>query len=348
MLRKLSVLSLIIVVLLGQAAPTFAWGVWGHYKINRGAILALPKEMGLFFYNHADFITEEAVAPDIRKYTMGDKVEFPRHYIDLEAYNYANPGMMPATIDEAKARFTQDTLNKYGTLPWTIEEVTARLTKAMKEKNRAEILFLAANLGHYIADAHMPLHTSINHDGQLTGQNGIHALWESQLPEQFGKNYSLYGESHYIDNIDKETWAIVDSSYRLAAPLLYNDKKLRKDKPAALLYKMAATGQPETNKYGQKTHAYEYAHIYHEMLNGMVEMQLQSAVRELASYWYTAWVNAGKPNLTELDPKYITERNKKFYNEDMQFFKRGKVTGYKVIYEYPVPATAPANDVKIY
>ncbi|PQJ11349.1 S1/P1 Nuclease [Flavipsychrobacter stenotrophus] len=335
MIKRISVAIAIICSLFCGAATTYAWGVWGHSKINRGAILALPLEVGLFFYNHADFITEESVAPDIRKYTMGDKTEFPRHYIDLENYNYTTPASMPKTLDAAKAKYGKDSVDKFGTLPWTIQEVMTKLTAAMKAKNKSEILFLSANLGHYIGDAHMPLHTTINHDGQLTGQKGIHALWESHLPELFGKNYSLYtADVHYIDNVEKATWDIIDSSHKLMIPLLYNDKKLRKDKPIEMLYKLGTNGQPEENKYGQKTHAYEYAHVYHELLGGMVENQMRAAISATASFWYTAWVNAGKPDLTDLDPKYITERNEKFYKEDVKYFKQGKVTGYKVTNEY--------------
>ena len=335
MIKRILVAIAVVAVLISGIGYSYGWGVWGHYKINRGAVLALPKEMGMFFYNHADYLTEESVAPDIRKYTMGDKQEFARHYIDLEKYDYDRPANMPKTADEARSRFGKDSVEKYGTLPWTIEEMMVKLTAAMKAKNKAEILFLSANLAHYIGDAHMPLHTTVNHDGQLTGQKGIHALWESHLPELFGKNYSLYvGDVHYIDNVEKTTWDIIDSSHKLMIPLLYNDKKLRKDKPVEMLYKIGANGQPEQNKYGQKTHAYEYAHVYHELLGGMVENQLRAAIAATACYWYTAWVNAGKPDLSDLDPKYITERNTKFYLEDIKYWKKGKVTGYKVINEY--------------
>ncbi len=335
MIKRILTAAAIAGLVTGSIVYSYAWGVWGHSKINRGAILALPKEMGMFFYNHADYITEEAVAPDIRKYTMGDKSEFPRHYIDLEDYRYTSPAGMPRTIDAAKAKFGKDSVDKYGTLPWTIQEVTAKLTVAMREKNKAEILFLAANLAHYIGDAHMPLHTSTNHDGQLTGQRGIHALWESQLPEQFGKNYSLYVRNvRYLPDVEKATWDIIDSSHKLVSVLLYNDWKLRDGKPIEMLYKIAPTGQPEENKYGQKTHAYEYAHVYHELLAGMVENQMRAAIAATANYWYTAWVNAGKPDLSDLDPKYITDRNKKFYEEDIKYWMKGKVTGYKVKNEY--------------
>jgi hypothetical protein len=58
-----------------------------------------------------------------------------------------------------------------------------RLTNAFREKDQARILKLSAEIGHYVADAHVPLHASTNHNGQLTGQEGIHAFWESRIPE---------------------------------------------------------------------------------------------------------------------------------------------------------------------
>ncbi len=59
----------------------------------------------------------------------------------------------------------------------------ARLTTAFKNKDPAKILKLSAELGHYIADFHVPLHASSNHNGQYTNQKGIHGFWESRIPE---------------------------------------------------------------------------------------------------------------------------------------------------------------------
>jgi hypothetical protein len=331
--------AFIICIAVGSVSYVSAWGVWGHNHINKGAVLALPREMGMFFYNHSDYITEESTGPDLRKYTLNDKAEGPRHFIDLERFDYMSPAGMPKTLNEAIAKYGKDTLDKYGILPWYIEDMMVKLTNAFKNKRKSEILFLAADLGHYIGDAHMPLHTSLNHNGQLTGQEGIHAFWESQLPEMFGKNYSLHtGEAHYIKDIYKATWDIIDSSYKLAYPLLYAERKMRKDNPEDKQYVMGPDGQPLRNKFGQPVHAYEYAHVYHELLNGMVEKQMRAAIQHTADFWYTAWVNAGRPDLSDLDPDYITERNKAFYKEDIKAWQKGKVRGCASDKEFPVVA----------
>jgi hypothetical protein len=323
-MKKILVSTLILAGTLTLGIPlVFGWGTWGHNYINKGAIMALPKEMGMFFYNHADFITEESNVPDIRKHTMNDKAEAARHYIDLERFHYKQPSGMPRTMDDAIAKYGKDSLNKFGILPWYIQEMMVKLTEAFKNKRKAEILFLAADLGHYIGDAHMPLHTSINHDGQLTGQQGIHAFWESQLPEIYGKNYRLYtGNVHYITDIEKATWNIIDSSHRLAEDLLGIEYKMKKDNPEEKQYIIGPDGEPAKSKYGQPIHTPEYAHIYHELLNGMVERQMRLAIEHTTDFWYTAWVNAGKPDLADLDPDYITERNKPLYKEDEKAFKK--------------------------
>jgi hypothetical protein len=321
--------TLFIIILLCCAIPmAMGWGVWGHNHINKGAVMALPKEMGMFFYNHADFITEESTVPDLRKHMNHDKTEAARHFINLEEYGFPGRTDAPLTLATLIAKYGKDTAEKYGTLPWAIQDMMVKLTDAMRNKRKTEILYLAADLGHYIGDAFMPLHTTVNHDGQMTGQQGIHAFWEAQLPELFGKDYKLYTANvHYIDDVANTTWDIIDSSYQLSMPLLRIEAKMKKDNPMDKQYVLGPDGEPKKNKFGSVIHTYEYAHIYHELLNGMVEKQMRAAIRMTASYWYTAWVNAGKPDLSSLDPDSITERNKAAYKDDLKAFKNGKVKG---------------------
>jgi hypothetical protein len=150
------------------------------------------------------------------------------------------------------------------------------------------------------------------------------------LPELFGKNYNLNpGTAQYIKNIEQTTWQLIDTSFNLAPKLLRVELKMKKDNPEDKQYAIGLGGKPAKNKYGQPMHAYEYAHVYHELLDGMVERQMRSAIRITAGMWYTAWVNAGKPDLSMLDPDYTTERNKITYKTDQKAFEKGKVKGCK-------------------
>jgi len=302
----------IILFIAGNVSMLYAWGFWAHQRINRAAVFALPDSMRVFFYNHIDFITEESVIPDVRKFAINDKAESNRHYIDLEMLRKSPSEIIPQTMKEATAKYHDTLLQKAGLLPWYMDDMMVKLTKAFHDKNKSEILFLAGDLAHYIADAHMPLHTTVNHDGQLTGQKGIHAFWESQLPEKFGDSYNLYtGKAVYLKNIQKEIWRIIEHSHKLVDTVLLTEKKLFQSYEADEVYEKDSKGVLIKNKYNQTKHSYAYAKAYHEKLNGMIEHQMRSSIAATANFWYTAWVNAGRPDLKGLDPRSLTERNKK-------------------------------------
>ncbi|KLT70380.1 MULTISPECIES: zinc dependent phospholipase C family protein [Flavobacterium] len=317
---------LIAFLVVGIGFLTLSWGIVGHERINKAAVMALPRPLQVFFYNHIDFITQEASVPDIRKYALNYKDENPRHYFDME--NFGPVESIPQTFEEAKKKYDAKFLNDNGILPWYIEDMMEKLTKAFKEKNRAEILFLAADLGHYIGDAHMPLHTSANHDGQLTDQKGIHSLWESKLPELFVKNYKLnVPEAQYYENVHKATWDMINDTHTLVEPLLAVDKKLRTSTPENKIYVIGADGKVVKTKYNAAKFSDDYAEKLHKELNGMVESQMRKAITATASFWYTAWVNAGKPDLSDLDASTVTQRNNQALRDDLKLFQSGYLFG---------------------
>jgi hypothetical protein len=320
--------KLITFIVLGVGFLTLSWGIVGHERINKAAVMALPKPLQVFFYNHIDFITQEASVPDIRKYALNYKDENPRHYFDME--NFGPVDSLPQTMEAAKKKYDAKFLNDNGILPWYIEDLMVKLTKAFKDKNRAEILFLAADLGHYVGDAHMPLHTSANHDGQLSDQKGIHSLWESRLPELFAKNYKLnVPEAQYYQDVHKATWAMIHDTHSLAQPLLDIDKKLRTSTPEGEIFKKDADGKILKSKYNTAVFADQYAEKLHKELNGMVESQMKKAITATASFWYTAWVNAGKPDLSDLDSPAVTQRNYQALQDDLKLFQKGDLFGIK-------------------
>ncbi len=311
-----------------------SWGTWGHQHINKAAVFALPEEMRVFFYNHIDFITEESVVPDLRKYTLKDKAENPRHFIDIEEFKKPIDSL-PKTSKEAYAMYDEKFSQNNGILPWYIQDMMEKLTRAFKEKKKTEILFLAGDLGHYLGDAHMPLHTSANHDGQLTNQRGIHAFWESHLPEMFGENYNLNtGDAKFIEDVTAETWRIIKATHVLADSVLLTEKKLSETVPGIDRYKKDEKGAIVKNKYNQAEHSDKYSEQYHNALKGMVEKQMRLAIAATANYWYTAWVNAGKPDLKDVDDAQLTESNKKNYQEDIATWKKGKVNKIKIDTEF--------------
>lgn len=333
MFKKISHRIIILFALASAGFTCISWGTFGHEHINRAAVLALPPPLQSFFYNHIDYITQESTVPDLRKYTLSDKAENPRHYIDLE--NFGSRDSLPKTLEEVKLKYDTKFIADNGILPWYIQDMMAKLTTAFKEKRKTEILFLAADLGHYLGDAHMPLHTSANHDGQMTNQKGIHALWESRLPELFGNNYNYYtSEATYIENIETETWRIIYNSHQLVDTLLRIDRELKASFPADNIYEKDAQGNIKKNKFKQTIFTLEYATALHTKLNGMVEQQMAKSIKASADFWYTAWVNAGKPNLSKLDAPELTKRNKPLLKKELELWKTGKLFGIEVEKEF--------------
>jgi len=242
---------------------------------------------------------------------------------------------LPRTMKETKEKYDEKFLSQNGILPWYMEELMEKLTKSFKEKRKTEILFIAADLGHYMGDAHMPLHTSANHDGQQTNQKGIHALWEAQLPEMFGSNYNFYtGEAKFIPDVHKEIWRIVLSSHALVDTLLAIDKESRKKISEDKWLKKDANGKVVKNKFNSSVFSDEYATALHTALKGMVERQMKNSGLDVANLWYTAWINAGKPDLNDMDTPEVTKRNSKQLEDDLKLWKKGKLFGIECEKEF--------------
>jgi hypothetical protein len=315
---------------------SYGWGVWGHQHINRAAVFALPASLRALFFQHVDFITMEASIPDVRKYTLNDKREGPRHYIDLESFGDHPFAALPEKWDSAVARYGSNKLYKAGILPWYAQQMLEKLTQAFRDRDKVRIFFLSADLAHYIGDAYMPLHTSLNHDGQLTGQRGVHALWESLLPEMFGRNYNLHvQEAQYLKDPTATIWGCIQESHALVPRLLKIEKDLLESWPENRIYEMNDNGQPLKNKYGSLRFSRDFATAYHRALGGMVEDQMRRAIATVSSLWYTAWINAGKPDLSKLDDAYLWRINRKPLQFQYHLWvEKGKLVGLKPDLEF--------------
>jgi hypothetical protein len=180
-------------------------------------------------------------------------------------------------------------------LPWEIIYWENKLTDAFKKKDMKMILRASATIGHYVADAYVPLHTISNYNGQKTNQIGIHALWESAIPEAFGDRYQhINGGAIYLKDPAATIWNILKQTYPLAPVVLADEKEVSTHFTKSQKY------LPSKNEEHKIRYTPAYIAAYNKALNGMVEKQLRSSATDVASFWYTAWVNAGQPDLSRL------------------------------------------------
>lgn len=268
-----------------------SWGFHAHKLINRSAVFTLPSELAAFYKKNILAITEKSVDADKRSYV--DSLESPRHYIDIEDFEENHIDSIPIHWSKAKKKYQERKLLAAGIIPWHIEQTYQRLVKAFATKKTDQIIKISADLGHYIADAHVPLHTTRNYNGQLSGQIGIHAFWESRIPEMFATNYKLLvGKAQYNYNTLDTAWTMVKESHALVEQVLSLEKELSVD---------FATDKQKSyirrNNILVHTYSDAYTIAYHNKMNGMVESRMRDAVSRLGNYWLSAWIDAGQPKL---------------------------------------------------
>lgn len=299
-----------------------SWGFFAHRQINRLAVFTVPAPLFGFYKANIEYLTEHAVDADKRRYS--DEAEACRHYLDADHYEQLPPiDTIPKYWKQAVEKYTEDTLKAYGIVPWHIHIMTFRLTEAFKQKDKRKILRLSADLGHYVADAHVPLHATENYNGQLTGQNGIHGFWESRLPELFSNNYDFFtGKAHHIEDVQLAAWVAVNGSFAAVDSVLRLERELSKQFPDDRKYAFEQKGNMTVRVYSK-----EYAAAYDRLMGDMVERRMRASVILVGSLWYTAWVNAGQPDLDKLEEKPTPEEEQKLIAEQEKKFNSGKIIG---------------------
>lgn len=267
-----------------------SWGFRAHRDINQYAIYALPQPLQVFYLKHWKEIRERAVEPD--QFRRTNPLEAPRHFIDLEYY-LETPGFQPGLSWELIRELVGDSVYVWGTLPWTIEWMFENLVEAFREQDVSRIVILSAYLGHYVADAHVPLHTTVNYDGQLTGQQGIHALWESRIPEYFSEKWNrIVGRAVRIDTLRSWIWEIILSSHHRVDSVLVLEREARRLCPGSCADTVIRFRSGERQVPSRK-----FCFIYDSLMQNMVERRWRQAIHSVASIWYTAWLEAGSPYL---------------------------------------------------
>lgn len=272
------------------------WGFFAHKKINENACYAVPSPLFQLYKTHSSYLLEHSVDPDKRRHSTVGEAE--RHYIDIDHYPFSLdqlPDSFPKTWDLAVAKFSEDTLRSYGIGPYNALNYYQKLKYAFMDNDLDKVLRYSAELGHYIGDLHVPLHTTENYNGQLSNQDGIHGFWESRLPELFYDEYDpLFEPVKYESEVNDYIWQIVYESHALLKDVLEKEKKLDQ-----LSFNDKYTNE-ERGERLTKTYNRSYALAYHQSLNGMVEARMRAATIAVATLWYSAWVDAGQPSIENL------------------------------------------------
>ena len=291
---------LLFISILLISVQSEGWGFHAHRIINRKAIYMLPPEMFFFYKQNLNYLEAHAVDPDKRRYAVDG--EAPKHYIDLDQYLQDSIDMdgvkaaLPIYWEAGMDSLLKDSLAGHGILPWNLTYRVYRLSRAMARLDAEAILRLSAEIGHYAGDAHVPLHTTANYNGQLTGQYGIHALWESSIPEAFSEEYFIFSKvAKYHSDPQLAIWEVILDSHSMLDSVLGSDRKLREEVRAEWIYASESTSWTSKVVYSDY-----YINRWNKDMGELVQDRMRASAHFVASLWYTAWINAGQPDLSSL------------------------------------------------
>ena len=210
-------------------------------------------------------------------YKSGDSAEAPRHFLDIDIYGLYPFVELPHNYDDAVAKFGVETVTKRGLATWRIAEYTRLLSEAMKSGDAEKIVQTAGALAHYVEDIHMPLHVVKNYNGQLTNQHGVHQRFEDDMVEAYAEQIHLSPKmGAEIEDPLEAAFDIVLDSYVYADNLLHADRRA---------------------KLGEDTYGTPYLEKFFRFSGWIAVQRMSDAASATASYWYTAWLRAGKPEL---------------------------------------------------
>jgi len=251
-----------------------AWGSAGHRLINNNASLSFNQQMEAF-HTWTEFLSDHASDADYRK--DEDPDEGPKHYIDIDNYySFMFLGRIPQTFDSVLSMYGSSFVYSNGILPWATENTVSALQKAFEDRDFETAQQLAADLGHYVADGHMPLHITANYNGQLTGNDGIHSRYESSMINAYIDQIQYSGDSiSYIENVNQYIFGYIYSNYTYVDSVLMADD-----------YAQSVAGSTSSSAYKQ---------ALWEKTGSFTTGLMKKASHSLTELIYTAWVNAGSP-----------------------------------------------------
>ena len=266
------------IALLALSITIISWGSVGHKKISEASSLSFNTQMQ-DFQSWVSFLRDHASDADNRKYIQPiDPTEQPKHYIDIDNYSdFLTKGRIPQTLDSVNAIYGSATVLSNGILPWATIASFDSLRNCLQRHDFTKAKIFAADLGHYVADGHMPSHITKNYDGKDSGNDGIHSRYESTMIGSYISLITYTGETiTEISNVNQYIFNYLYANYP------YVDSVLIADNYAKTFGTISST-------------AYKTA-LWTKTKSFTMPL-FKNASHALAELIYTAWVQAGSPSL---------------------------------------------------
>ena len=257
------------------ANTLYAWGPGAHRLVNNWAISTLSPAIRPFFEANRAFIVDHASDPD--DWIKKDPYERSRHYIYLDKYGLFPYIDLPYSYKDAVEKYGGRRLSHNGILPWRIGEYSLRLTNDLKAQKWDDAKLDAAVLASYVADAHDPLSTTQNFNGQLTGQQGLAVRFGTSLVDRYANFFMFRAEeAGKVDDPTAYGFSMVIEANTWVDRVLWADWYARA---------------------GLTDYTDEYFDRFYTKIGSTAVQELNAAAHDAGSYWNSAWMNAGQPAL---------------------------------------------------
>lgn len=280
------VAALLLALALALPDTASAWGFDAHKFIADRMIELLPPELKPLFEKRRAFIVERSVDPDLWR-NVGWGEEPPNHFLDMdyEGYGPYPFDALPRDYAAAVQKFGKDVVDVQGRLPWRTAEFYGNLQREFESLKRQpapgyavdNIVLYAAVLTHYVSDGHVPLHAVVNYNGQLTGQDGVHSRWESELfARNVGRLTIAPAAPKGMTNPRDFMFDTLLASNRASANVLESDLKAAE---------------------GREFYDDAYFEAFGKGGLSTLERRLNESITATASMIIGAWEQAGKPSI---------------------------------------------------
>jgi hypothetical protein len=268
-------LLFLTVIDLSFPGSTFAWGNNAQRLIINHAVDTLPYDLRPFFENSRNFLIQHVNDPlnQLDKHPN----ERQNHFIELDKYGKFPFDALPRNYKTALSKYSKSKIDATGLLPWQIGVYSAKLTDDMRNGRWDEAKIDAAFLANYVAEAHDPFNTTENYDGRLTGQSGVNERFNTMLIDRYASFFPVnpHDASFITDPTDFAFDACLNA-HSLVESLLLADRAAKR---------------------GLSSYTDEYYDRFYNLTATSLIKQLSDASTDVGSYWLTAWINAGKPQL---------------------------------------------------
>jgi hypothetical protein len=258
--------------------PTLAkaWGASAERLVVTKAVDTLPPDIHVFFDANREFLARHVTEP-LDLLAKNPSSERRNQFVYLDHYGKFPFDALPRDYKAAISKYSRSKLETSGVLPWQIGVYSQKLTAAMRDHDWEQVRLAAAYLAAYVAQAHDPFHTTEDFDGHLSAQTGVDSRFGSNLVDRYSVFFPMRAnDAAYLSDATNHAFDAAMSAHASLENILLADRRARE---------------------GQSDYTDEYYDRFYNLAGAILIRQLSDAATDVGSYWLSAWINAGRPQL---------------------------------------------------